>query len=118
MLASVLPVIAPIFICVGIGYIWKLLKQPFDTQMVSRLVMMVGAPALIISTLSKTPISTVTLHQMLLICSVLLLVFLVAGTLLLHLFGLNVRSYIGTLAFPNIGNMGLSVCLFAFGDTG
>lgn len=118
MIASVLPVIAPIFICVGIGYLWKLLNQPFDTQMVSRLVMTVGAPALIISTLSQTPISIATLHHMLWVVGLLLGGFLLLGVLLLWLFRLDIRSYIGTLAFPNVGNMGLPVCLFAFGEKG
>ena len=118
MIASVLPVIAPIFFCVGVGYCWKLLNQPFDTQMVSRLVMMVGAPALIISTLAKTPLSIASLHHMLWIVGLMLVIFLVAGAILLRIFRLDVRSYIGTLAFPNIGNMGLPVCLFAFGEQG
>lgn len=118
MLTSVLPVIAPIFACVAVGYFWKLFKQPFDTQMVSRLVMMVGAPALIISTLSKTPISVTTLHHMVWVCGALLAMFLVAGVILLWVCRLDIRSYIGTLAFPNIGNMGLPVCLFAFGEKG
>lgn len=118
MLASVLPVIAPVIACVLAGYIWKLCKQPFDTQMVSRLVMAIGAPALIISTLSKTPISIPTLHQMLWVCGALLLVFLLAGALLLKIFHLDVRSYIGTLMFPNVGNIGIPVCLFAFGEQG
>ncbi|MCG8316705.1 MAG: AEC family transporter [Pseudomonadales bacterium] len=118
MIVSVLPVVAPIFACVVVGYLWKLFQQPYDSHMVSRLVMIIGAPALIISTLVKTPVSIALLHEMLWVCSALLLVFFVLGSLLLLVFRLDIRSYLGTLAFPNIGNMGLPVCLFAFGEQG
>ena len=118
MIYSVLPVVAPIFACVAIGYLWKVFQQPYDSQMVSRLVMTIGAPALIISTLVKAPISISLLHEMLWICSSLLLIFFLLGSLLLFIFRLDIRSYLGTLAFPNIGNMGLPVCLFAFGEKG
>ncbi|MCG8673663.1 MAG: AEC family transporter [Pseudomonadales bacterium] len=118
MIASVLPVIAPIFVCVLVGYLWKLFQQPYDTQMVSRLVMTIGAPALIISTLSKTPVSVPILYEMIWVCGSLMAAMLLFGAILLKSCRLDVRSYINTLAFPNIGNMGLPVCLFAFGEHG
>lgn len=36
----------------------------------------------------------------------------------LHLAGLPMRVYLPSLTFPNIGNAGLPVCLFAFGQQG
>lgn len=118
MLTGVFPIIAPIFACVAVGYVWKLLKQPFDSQMISRLVIMVGAPALIISTLDKAPIAIPLLQKMALVCFALLAIFLIVGAVCLKLLALDVRGYVGTLAFPNVGNMGLPLCLFAFGDKG
>jgi predicted permease len=42
---------------------------------------------------------------------------LLAGVVL-KFAGLSWRSHLGSLMFPNVGNMGLPLCLFAFGEKG
>ena len=50
----------------------------------------------------------------------LLALFLVfaMGAVVIKLLGHDLRTFIVSLAFPNIGNMGLPLCLFAFGPEG
>lgn len=112
------PIVAPVFLCVFAGFTWKKLNRPYDTQFVSQLVMCIGAPALIISSLSTTPISKPQLLDMLAICGTLIAGLLLSSAFLLKLFGYPIRDFIVSLAFPNVGNMGLPLCLFAFGDKG
>jgi predicted permease len=49
---------------------------------------------------------------------VILLIMLVIGVVLIRLLRLRVSTFLPALLFPNIGNMGLPLCLFAFGETG
>jgi predicted permease len=49
---------------------------------------------------------------------VILLIMMALGTLLIRLLRLKISTFLPSLLFPNIGNMGLPVCLFAFGETG
>jgi predicted permease len=44
--------------------------------------------------------------------------FAVLGAPILLALKMPVRTYLSTLMFPNMGNMGLPICLFAFGDAG
>ena len=80
--------------------------------------MLVGAPCLVFSTLTKSHLALAEVGHLAgaAICCLLLAAAL--STVVLKLSGLSVRVYLPSLMFPNIGNMGLPVCLFAFGDTG
>ena len=49
---------------------------------------------------------------------VILLVMLALGGTLIRVMRLKVSTFLPSLLFPNIGNMGLPLCLFAFGETG
>ena len=118
MFLRLFSIISPIVICASIGYAWARLGRPFDTRFVTRLVMNVGAPFLIISSLTKTQIDRTALGEvgLAVLCSLLIVGFV--GYLLLRLFRMEVRSYLNALLFPNTGNMGLPLCLFAFGPEG
>ena len=118
MLATLLPITGPVMVCVLLGFLWKKFNWAYDTQMVTHLVMRVGAPCLIISSLSRTPVSRETLEQMLLVTAILIGVMAVLGAVAIVIAKQSMRSFLGPLIFPNSGNMGLPVCLFAFGEKG
>jgi predicted permease len=80
--------------------------------------MNVGAPFLIISSLTKTQIEKSALGEVGLAVLCALVILGLVGYLLLRLFRLEARSFLGALLFPNTGNMGLPLCLFAFGPEG
>src|SRR5690606_11815469 len=44
MVAQIFGIIAPVLVCVLIGFVWVRRGRPFDTGMVSSLVMYIGAP--------------------------------------------------------------------------
>lgn len=118
MYAQIFAVIAPIFICAFVGYVWALRKLPYDAEFVSRLVMIVGAPCLIISSLSKVNVSSEHLLALGVATVLGLLSNVALSTILLRLIHRPVKVYLPPMLFPNCGNMGLPVCLFAFGETG
>ena len=118
VLSPTWPIVAPVFLCVFAGFVWKKLNRPYDTGFVSQLVMNIGAPALIISSLSMTPITPFQLTNMLVICATLIAGLLISSVIALKILRYSVRDFIVSLTFPNVGNMGLPLCLFAFGEKG
>ncbi|WP_419740262.1 hypothetical protein [Ruegeria sp.] len=57
---SVLNVVLPVLICVGIGYGLALTKSPFDNKVVGGIVSRVGYPTLILSHLAGTKLNVGT----------------------------------------------------------
>lgn len=82
------------------------------------LVMALGAPCLIIATLSREQLQASSLFIMGLATACALSCFGVIGLLLLRVAHLPNRTYLPPLMFGNTGNLGLAVCLFAFGNEG
>jgi predicted permease len=58
------------------------------------------------------------LTRMLMVAAGLVLVTVAVGAVILRLSGQSIASHLPALAFPNTGNMGLPLCLFAFGEEG
>ena len=111
-------VLFPVFFVVGIGY--YLGKNPkIDTTFITNFAANVGTPAMIIYALNPVNISfNISLNYFwyyaIAICG-----FLVTGIIILYL--LNTKDIIRELpplTMPNTGNMGLPICLFAYGSQG
>lgn len=118
MLGVSLPIIAPIFICVGIGWLWAKRGRPMDVKTVNMLVTNLGAPALVFSSLVRLSTTDEVLGQMALASLLALLVFAVVGAIVLRMGRLSQATYLPSLVFTNCGNMGLPLSLFAFGEIG
>lgn len=118
MFATLLPITGPVMVCVLLGFVWKRLNWAYDTRMVTQLVMRVGAPCLVVSSLSRTPVSQDLLEQMLLVTLAMVAATAALAVVAVLLARQPLRTYLGPLLFPNAGNMGLPICLFAFGDAG
>jgi predicted permease len=118
VLGQLAAIIAPVFACAAIGYLWARLRRPFETEFVTALVTNVGTPCLIASTLTKLTIDIGGFGSMALAALAVFAVVGVLGAIALRLVGLPSHSYLPALMFPNAGNMGLPLSLFAFGDVG
>lgn len=118
MFNELFAVIAPILICAGIGYAWARKGVDYPVDFVTRLVMNIGAPCLIVSSFSKAGLNMGKMAEVTAAALVILLIMLVVGGVLIRLMRLETSTFLPSLLFPNIGNMGLPLCLFAFGQTG
>jgi predicted permease len=118
MFVQVFSIIAPVFLIAAIGYGWARLKMPFDSGMVSALVFNIGAPCLLLSQLLSRPIDIAAMTQIVVACLAVMALTAFVAVVLLSARGLSVRAYLPPLIFPNTGNMGMPLCLFAFGDIG
>ncbi len=118
MFAQTFPIIAPVFICAFIGWVWQRRGGTIDTVAVGALITQIGAPCLIISSLVSAQLQTAALSRIALACFTVLALMAILVTLALKIGGLDRRIYFTPLMFANVGNMGLPLCLFAFGDQG
>lgn len=118
MIYPLLHVVVPTFIVIAVGLCWAKGGQRYDTEMVSSLVMNISGPCLVFATLSSLDISPNLLGRIGAATLASLILSGLIGSLVLRLAGLHLRDFLSPLVFPNIGNMGLPICLFAYGSTG
>lgn len=118
MLAALFAVMAPILITAGIGYAWARSGQSYPTDFIARLVLNVGTPSLVLSTLSQAEIDKHAFGQIALACLLTTLVMGVIGLGLSRAMKQDWRVLVPAFLFPNSGNMGLPVALYAFGEPG
>jgi predicted permease len=115
---EIFAVIAPVFVTAAIGFGWTRLGMPFETEMTRRVVTNIGTPCLLFSALTGVAIDGAALSQMLGAAALAFVGFAALGILVLKATRLPLHSYLPALMFPNCGNMGLPLCLFAFGEHG
>lgn len=118
MLAELFAVMAPIFIVAGIGYGWVRFGHVYPTDFITRLILNVGTPCLVLSTLSKSRIDPTAFGQMAAACVAVTLLMGLIGLLLSRLFRQDWKVLVPAYLFPNSGNMGLPISLYAFGEQG
>jgi hypothetical protein len=118
MLAELFSIIAPLFVCAGIGYGWAKTGRGYDVELVTTLVTNIGVPCLVFHTLSNLEVPAASFGTMVVASAAVLFVCLVVGGVILRVAGLSPSAFLPALTFPNTGNMGLPLNYLAFGDLG
>lgn len=118
MLSELLAILAPIVISVGAGFVWGKTGTDFPSEFMSRIVMNIGTPCLIISAMANVEVQPQVMGQVALATAFTMTAMGILGWLLLRWMKLEIATYLPPLVFPNNGNMGLPLCLFAYGQTG
>ena len=118
MILELLSVVAPVFIVALVGLAWARSGAHFDEVSISRLVLNVGIPCLVFRSLTSLDVPPVELARMAGLAAAVMSMFAVGGFAVLKAMKLPAHTYLGPLVFANSGNIGLPICLFAFGDAG
>ena len=118
MLFKILSVIAPVFVCAGIGFAWGRTGRPFDTRMVGALALNLGMPCLAFSALTRLNVSPTAFVEMVGAYGLVLACFLAIGLTTIWIMKVPAHTYLPVFTSSNTGNMGLPLCLFAFGPEG
>jgi hypothetical protein len=118
MLADLFSVLAPVFVTAGIGFAWIKAGRTLDTNQFTPIIVFVGSPCLVFSTLMESGVDIGLLGQIAGIAILAHAAALTMGFLALKAGGYPLRAFLPSLMLPNTGNMGLPLCLFAFGDIG
>jgi len=118
LISGLAAVVAPVFLLSAAGFIWEKRGYSFDQLLVTNLMTMVAAPCLVFSTFTNAQISFAETGRMAEVTVACLCLFAAVASIGLRLAGMPLRVYLPSMIFPNIGNLGLPVCKFAFGDRG
>jgi predicted permease len=118
VLSQLSAVVLPVLLVAGIGFTWARMGRRFDSVFLTDIATNIGTPCLVAHSLTTLKISPAALAQMGMAVLLAIAGFLVLGIVTLRLMKLSPNSYLPALTFPNTGNMGLPLALFAFGQEG
>jgi hypothetical protein len=118
VILELLSVVAPVFIVALVGLAWARSGAHFDEVSISRLVLNVGIPCLVFRSLTSLDVPPAELARMAGLAAAVMSMFAIGGFAVLKAMNLPAHTYLGPLVFANSGNIGLPICLFAFGDAG
>ena len=112
-------VLFPVFFVVGIGYYLGKKNPKIDTAFITSFAANIGTPAMIIYSLTSTGMTFDIFKNYFWYYLIAIIIFTLVG--IVFLFFLNTKDIIRELppfVMPNTGNMGLPICLFAYGSQG
>jgi len=112
-------VLFPVFFVVSIGYYLGKKNPKINTVFITNFAANIGTPAMIIYALTSTGISFEIFKDYFAYFFIAILGFTLIGIIFLYF--LNTKDIIRELPpfiMPNTGNMGLPICLFAYGSKG
>ncbi|MEQ6916884.1 AEC family transporter [Halomonas aquatica] len=118
MLAELFAVMAPVLTGAGLGFIWVRLGHDFPVAFVTRLVFNIGTPALVLASLAGAEIDAGSFGRTMLATALVLTIMGGIAFLLARLLEKDWRVLLAPTMYPNTGNMGLPVVLYAFGSPG
>ena len=111
-------VIFPVFFVIGIGFYLGKKNPRFDTNFITNFAGNIGTPAMIFYTVTTTGITlSIFIHYF--VYAILMIAgFAVVGLIMLFLLKKDLSMELPPLILPNTGNMGVPICLFAYGTQG
>lgn len=118
MIADLFAITAPVFVCAAIGFVWARRDLPFDNAFATALVSNIAFPCLIFGTLARLDIDPQAFSRMALATLATVVVSGAAAAVFVAAARQPQRVFLPPLVFGNTGNVGLPLCLFAFGEEG
>jgi predicted permease len=115
---QLIPIIAPVAICALLGFGWAKTSWPFERDFLTRLIMNIGVPCLILRGIAGLETAAPAFLTVLAIAIGTYACCALLGSLALRATGQSLRSFLPPVVFGNAGNLGLPLCFFAFGDEG
>ena len=115
---KIFEVIFPVFFVIGIGYYLGKKNPKFDTNFITNFAGNIGTPAMIFYTVTTTGITlSIFIHYF---AYAILMIggFAIVGLIVLFLLKKDLSMELPPLILPNTGNMGVPICLFAYGTQG
>jgi len=118
ILIKLFDVLFPVFLTIGIGY-WYGKKNPkFDTKFITTFAGNFGLPAIIFYSLTTTNISIDLFLRFSYYITLYVIIFSIIGVIILKALNKDIYRLLPPLILPNTGNMGMPLCLFAYGKMG
>ena len=111
-------VLFPVFFIVGIGYFLGKQKSDIDTTFITNYSANFGAPALFIFAITSSGVSYSVFSEYFIYSVIALTCFAITGVIFLFFMKKDISRELPPFFLPNTGNMGIPICLFAYGSLG
>ncbi len=115
---KIFEVIFPVFFVIGVGYYLGKKNPKFDTNFITIFAGNIGTPAMIFYTVTTTGITLNIFIHYFVYALLMIGGFALIGLILLFLLRKDLSMELPPLILPNTGNMGIPICLFAYGTEG
>ena len=115
---KIFEVIFPVFFVIGVGYYLGKKNPKFDTNFITNFAGNIGTPAMIFYTVTTTGITLSIFTQYFIYAIIMISGFAIIGLILLYILKKDLSMELPPLILPNTGNMGVPICLFAYGTQG
>ncbi len=111
-------VLFPVFFIVGIGYFLGKKNPKFDTTFITNYSGNFGAPALFIFAITSSGVTYGVFSEYFIYALIALTSFALIGVIFLFFLKKDISRELPPYFLPNTGNMGIPICLFAYGNLG
>ena len=115
---KLIDVLLPVFFIIGIGYYLGKQDPNFNTDFITKLAGNIGTPAMIFYTITSTGLTLDIFIEYFIYALLIIGGFTVTGIIFLFFLKKDMISELPPLILPNTGNMGIPICLFAYGNAG
>ena len=115
---KIVEVIFAVFFVIGVGYYLGKKNPKFDTNFITVFAGNIGTPAMIFYTVTTTGITLNIFIHYFVYALLMIGGFALIGLILLFLLRKDLSMELPPLILPNTGNMGIPICLFAYGTDG
>ena len=111
-------VLFPVFFIVGIGYFLGKKNPNLDTSFITDYSANFGTPALVIFALTSSGVTFAVFAEYFIYSIIAIICFAITGIIFLILQKKDYLRELPPFILPNTGNMGIPICLFAYGTMG
>ena len=116
--AKLFEVLFPVFFIVAIGYFLGKKNPKLDTSFIANFAANIGSPAMVFYAVTTTGISFNIFIEYFWYSLLAITGFALTGVIFLKFLNKDIISELPPFILPNTGNMGLPICLFAYGSQG
>ena len=115
---KLIDVLFPVFFVIGVGYYLGKKDSKFDTTFITNFAGNIGTPAMIFYTITTTGVTLDIFIEYFIYAVIIICGFAVIGVVFLLFLKKDAITELPPLILPNTGNMGVPICLFAYGTEG
>ena len=115
---KLIDVLFPVFFVIGVGYYLGKKDRKFDTTFITNFAGNIGTPAMIFYTITTTGVTLDIFIEYFIYAVIIICGFAVVGVVFLLILKKDAITELPPLILPNTGNMGVPICLFAYGTEG
>ena len=115
---KLIDVLFPVFFVIGVGYYLGKKDPKFDTTFITNFAGNIGTPAMIFYTITTTGVTLDIFIEYFIYAVIIICGFAVIGVVFLLFLKKDAITELPPLILPNTGNMGVPICLFAYGTEG